>query len=48
MSKAKQPPQTKEYQRFEKLAKQVLAVPKSEIDKREQERRKNGNGRKTP
>ena len=28
---------SKEYARFEKLAKQLIAVPKSEIDKREAE-----------
>lgn len=32
----KQPP-SEEYQRFEKLAKAVIAVPKSEIDKRQAE-----------
>jgi hypothetical protein len=28
-------PPSEEYQRFEKLAKAILAVPKSELDKRE-------------
>ena len=35
-SKPDQPP-SEEYQRFEKLAKQLISVPKSEIDKREAE-----------
>jgi hypothetical protein len=30
-------PPSEEYARFEKLAKQLIAVPKSEIDKREAE-----------
>jgi hypothetical protein len=30
-------PPSEEYQRFEKLAKSILAVPKSELDKREAE-----------
>jgi hypothetical protein len=30
-------PPSEEYQRFEKLAKQLIAVPKSEIDKRQAE-----------
>ena len=34
--KAKKPP-SEEYQNFEKLAKQLISVPKSEIDKREAE-----------
>lgn len=35
MKKAKQTkPASEEYQRFEKLAKALIAVPKSEIDKR--------------
>jgi hypothetical protein len=38
MSKAKSnKPPSEEYQRFEKLAKQLIAVPKSEVDKREAE-----------
>lgn len=38
MKKAKpNKPPSDEYQRFEKLAKALLAVPKSEIDKREAE-----------
>ena len=35
-AKASKPP-SEEYQRFEKLAKQLIAVPKSEIDKRQAE-----------
>ena len=35
-SKTNKPP-SEEYQRFEKLAKQLIAVPKSTIDKREAE-----------
>jgi multidrug resistance efflux pump len=35
-SKPAKPP-SEEYQRFEKLAKQLIAVPKSEIDKRQAE-----------
>jgi hypothetical protein len=30
-------PPSEEYQRFEKLAKQLISVPKSEIDKRQAE-----------
>lgn len=30
-------PQSEEYQRFERLAKALLAVPKSEIDRRQAE-----------
>lgn len=38
MKKAKQSkPPSEEYARFEKLAKQLIAVPKSEIDKRQAE-----------
>jgi predicted RNA-binding protein with RPS1 domain len=38
MKKAKpNKPPSEEYQRFEKLAKQLIAVPKSEIDKRQAE-----------
>jgi multidrug resistance efflux pump len=33
-TKPKRPP-SEEYQRFEKLAKQLIAVPKSELDKRQ-------------
>lgn len=33
-------PPSEEYQRFEKLAKALIAVPKSEIDKREAEYQK--------
>jgi hypothetical protein len=35
-AKANKPP-SEEYSRFEKLAKQLLSVPKSEIDKRQAE-----------
>ena len=35
-AKAEKPP-SEEYARFEKLAKQLISVPKSEIDKREAE-----------
>jgi len=38
MKKAKTTkPPSEEYQNFEKLAKQLISVPKSEIDKREAE-----------
>jgi hypothetical protein len=38
MKKAKPTkPPSDEYQRFEKLAKQLISVPKSEIDKRQAE-----------
>lgn len=41
MSKAKaSKPPSEEYERFEKLAKSLIAVPKSEIDKREAEYQK--------
>jgi hypothetical protein len=36
MKKTEKPP-SEEYKRFEKLAKQLISVPKSEIDKREAE-----------
>ena len=42
-------PPSEEYQRFENLAKQLIAVPKSEIDKREaeyQKQKKNAKKRK--
>ncbi len=38
-SKPNKPP-SEEYQNFEKLAKQLISVPKSEIDKREAEYQK--------
>ena len=40
---------SEEYQRFEKLAKQLISVPKSEIDRRqaEYEKRKTSTSRKT-
>ena len=37
MKKAKSNQTSEEYQNFEKLAKQLISVPKSEIDKREAE-----------
>jgi len=38
MKKAKSSkPPSEEYQRFEKLARQLISVPKSEIDKRQAE-----------
>jgi hypothetical protein len=41
MKKAKtDKPPSEEYQNFEKLAKQLISVPKSEIDKREAEYKK--------
>lgn len=43
-------PPSDEYQNFEKLAKQLIAVPKSEIDKREaeyQKQKKAGKKRRT-
>ena len=49
MKKPKQSkPPSEEYQRFEKLAKALIAVPKSEIDKRqaEYEKRKAAKKRK--
>jgi hypothetical protein len=50
MKKAKtSKPPSEEYQRFEKLAKQLISVPKSEIDKREaeyQKQKKSGKKRK--
>jgi hypothetical protein len=50
MKKAKtDKPPSEEYSNFEKLAKQLISVPKSEIDKREaeyQRRKKAGKKRK--
>jgi hypothetical protein len=40
MKKEKQSKPSEEYQNFEKLAKQLISVPKSEIDKREAEYQK--------
>jgi len=40
MKKSKSEKPSEEYQNFEKLAKQLIAVPKSEIDKREAEYQK--------
>ena len=37
MKKQTSKPPSEEYQNFEKLAKQLISVPKSEIDKREAE-----------
>jgi len=36
-TKGKDKPPSEEYQRFERLAKALIAVPKSEIDKRQAE-----------
>ena len=40
MTKKPANPPSEEYQNFEKLAKQLISVPKSEIDKREAEYQK--------
>ena len=40
MKKSKSEKPSEEYQNFEKLAKQLISVPKSEIDKREAEYQK--------
>jgi hypothetical protein len=40
MTKPKSSKPSEEYQNFEKLAKQLIAVPKSEIDRREAEYQK--------
>ena len=40
MKKSKSEKPSDEYQRFEELAKRLIAVPKSEIDKREAEYQK--------
>ena len=37
MKKTKDKAPSEEYQRFEKLARQLISVPKSEIDKRQAE-----------
>jgi hypothetical protein len=50
MKKSKSDKPSEEYQNFEKLAKQLISVPKSEIDKREaeyQRQKKAGKKRKT-
>jgi uncharacterized small protein (DUF1192 family) len=48
MSKTKpSKPPSEEYARFEKLAKQLISVPKSEIDKREAEYQKKKATKKT-
>lgn len=39
-AKRKEPATSEEYANFEKLAKQLISVPKSEIDKREVEYQK--------
>jgi hypothetical protein len=39
--------QSEEYQRFEKLAKQLISVPKSEIDKRQAQYEKKKATKKT-
>ena len=41
MKKTKTNKPSEEYSRFENLAKQLISVPKSEIDKREAEYQKN-------
>ena len=49
MKKSKSEKPSEEYQNFEKLAKQLIAVPKSELDKREaeyQRHKKTGKKRK--
>ena len=46
-SKTSKPP-SEEYQNFEKLAKQLISVPKSEIDKREAEYQKHKKTAKKP
>lgn len=50
MKNQKSKPPSEEYQNFEKLAKQLISVPKSEIDKREaeyQRTKKTGKKRRT-
>ena len=50
VKKVKTKPESEEYQNFEKLAKQLISVPKSEIDKREaeyQRQKKAGKKRRT-
>jgi hypothetical protein len=48
MKKAKREKSSEEYQEFEKLAKQLFKVPKSEIDKRQAEYEKQKkHGKKT-
>jgi len=50
MKKSKSPEPSEEYANFEKLAKQLISVPKSEIDKREaeyQRQKKAGKKRRT-
>jgi hypothetical protein len=51
MKKSKTDKPSEEYQNFERLAKQLISVPKSEIDKREaqyqRERKKAAKKRKT-
>jgi hypothetical protein len=50
MAKAKADKPSEEYANFEKLAKQLISVPKSEIDKREaeyQRQKKSGKKRRT-
>jgi hypothetical protein len=46
MKKEKQSKPSQEYQNFEKLAKQLISVPKSEIDKREAEYQKQKKNKK--
>lgn len=45
-SKSSRPP-SEEYNRFEKLAKQIIAVKKSEIEKREAEYQRHEGGEET-
>jgi hypothetical protein len=50
MKKKDSKPPSEEYERFEKLAKQLISVPKSEIDKREaeyQKQKKTGKKKRT-
>ena len=47
MNKKQSEKQSDEYQRFEKLAKALIAVPKSELDKREAEYQKHKKAKAT-
>jgi hypothetical protein len=46
MKKSKSSKPSEEYQRFEKLAKHLISVPKSEIDKRQAEYEKKKGAKK--
>lgn len=47
MKKAKEPePKSEEFRRFEELTKQIISVPKSEIDKRKEEYKREKSGKK--